>query len=318
MTGLETAFLLNPGVRRRKGRVRKSSNKRSRNARGWFKTRRKGTRGAKKRRVGKRRKRRTVYTRPTRKTVRARSKRRRNPSDMYARATRYPVSTTSGRLMNPRRKKKSKSRRRRNPDGGMAGMLAVPQIIPFKVPIPGIIGTVLTNVVQGVAAGAIFTVGYLASGFVVDMVMTPADAAARVARGENFLGKWGRPLLFAGSAGLVGGLTAMVAPKGKKALFSIIAASAPGLRALGGVLKATMDAPTSPGLMADAYAFAGGMADYIQVEDYDPNAEENDGVEDYLQVEDLFEAGLGEDDSPEMVEDLYEAGLGEEAEVVGM
>ena len=299
MTGLETAYLLNPGrkrrrVRRRKGRARsrrriaRRSSRRRSNKRGWFKTRRKGSF---KRKVGRGRRRRTVYTHPTRRTRRkSKRARRRNPGH-----------------------RRNYGMTRRNPGGGLAASLAVPELVPIRVPLPGIVGTVANNVVQGLAAGAVFTTGYLASGFLVNLVVSPEDAAAA---GDTFKGKWARPLLFAASAGLIGGLTAMIAPKGKRALFATIASAAPGLRALGGVLKAVMDPPTEPGFAQDADNLAAGMADYLQVEDASQ-------VEDYLQVEDLYEAGLGLDqemeyEPSEEMEDLYEAGLGAEEEVVGM
>lgn len=204
-------------------------------------------------------------------------------------------------------------------------MLKMPEILPFRVPLPGIAGTIATNVVQGLAAGTIFMGGYLLSGALVNFLVTAEEADAEP---DTFKGKWARPLLFAATAGLIGGLTAFLAPKGKKPFFAILGAAGPGIRALGGVLKAVMDKPTAPGITADAYNLAVGLADYIQVGDNEAPYSYA-GTDDYIQVEDLYEAGLGqEEEVPEYeyeeesfepeVEDLYEAGLGLEEEVVGI
>ena len=123
---LETGYLLNPGrkVRRRKGKSR-----RRKNARGWYKTRRKGTRGAKKRKVGKGKRRRTVYTRPKRKTVRSR-RRRRNPEGAS-------YSYANNKSHKRKGRKRRKSYRRRNPAGTGMILGGVPQVLPWKVPLPG-------------------------------------------------------------------------------------------------------------------------------------------------------------------------------------
>ncbi len=284
---LETGYLLNPGrkVRRRKGKSR-----RRKNARGWYKTRRKGTRGAKKRKVGKGKRRRTVYTRPKRKTVRSR-RRRRNPEGAS-----YSYANNSHRRK--RGKRKSSRRRRRNPVG--TGMIfgSVPQVLPWKVPLPGILGAVTNSVLQGVGAGAVVFTGYLLSGALVNAVYSKDDAEAS---DNAFVRNWTRPILFGMSAGLIAGLTGMIAPKGKKATFALLGAAGPGLRAMGGVLKAVMDRPDSPGIAQDFFDGATGLADY-------------------LQVGDLYEAGIGNDEVDEIpvedagVGDLYEAGMGWEAE----
>jgi hypothetical protein len=294
---LETAYLLNPG-KRKKARRAKGSARRS-NKRGWFKTR--GSyKGGFRRRFPKG----VRYTRPTKATRRkSKSKRKGNPS------RRFKVSF---------RKRPSKSRRS-NPGRGMAGALNFPgQVVPFSVPIPGLPGQIVNGVVQGIAAGAVVFTGYLISGALVNFIVTKQDADAALAKNEVFKGKWARPLLHGASAGLIGAITAMIAPAKSKATWALLAAAGPGLRALGGVVKAIMDRPTAPGLTQDIHDISVGLADYLQVgalyeagmgDDDEMGQDELEGddgdeLSDYLQV--------GQDDGG--MEDLYEAGMGAEEE----
>ena len=243
------------------------------------------------RKVGTGKRRRTVYTHPTKRT-RRKSKRKR-------RRKRNPAHYK----MNPRRRKRS---RRRNPAGVGGFLKAVPQVSPIRVPLGGILGDVANGIVNGVFAGTLVFGGYLLSGVGVDIICTRADAREALAAGDNFKGKWLRPLLFAVSAGLTGTVFAMVAPKSKKATWSLLAAAGPGIRAAAGTIQ-NLIAPDATGAVAEVRMAAVGLADYLQVE----GGGETGTVEDYLQVEDdFYEAGMG---------DFYEAGLGqEEEEVIGI
>lgn len=292
-----TAFLLNPPrrrtkhrkARRSKARARRSGARHSRrtrrsrrsrttrasrrsNKRGWFKSRggrKYGRRGVRRRISGHRR-----YSRPTKKTYLARAS---NP---------------------PRRRRRGGYRR--NPGGSIGGFkLSVPEVIPFRLPIPGFIGDLGNGIIQGAAAGAVVFTGYVVSGKVVDFV------EGTVLGNKNYLGAWQRPLLFATIAGATGGLVAMVAPKSKKAMWALLAASGPGIRAFAGIVNALIPAGQT-GIMADVKNAAGGLADYLQVGAYYEAGmgdtveggwgdEGEVGMEDYLQVGAMYEAGLGEE-----------------------
>ncbi len=298
-----TAYLLNPGrkVRRRRGKARR----RRKNARGWYKKRAKGSI---KRKVGKGRRRRTVYTRPKRKTRRKskRARRRRNPQE---------ASYSYGRKPNMRRRRKRRktSHRRRNPAGGGGLIATIPQIIPFKAPLPGILGDVVNGVIQGVGAGGVVFSGYLISGALVNAVYSKEAAEAS---DSAFVKNWARPILFGVSAGLIGGLTAMIAPKGKKATFALLGAAGPGLRAFGGVIKAIMDRPDEAGFVQDIYDGATGLSDYLQVGDL---YEAGMGDEDDEGMDDLYEAGMGwEEEGGDMEDYLQVDGVGQDEEVVGI
>ena len=178
--------------------------------------------------------------------------------------------------------------------GGLS-LGAQAQVLPFRLPLPGIIGTIANGIVQGAAAGGIVFGGFVVSGYAVSAV----DGMM----GATLVGKFRRPLLFAALAGVTGGVVSMLAPKGKKALWGLLAAAGPGLRAIAGIF-AGIDA-----LPAAIKGPAGQLSDYIQVGDEVPGSE---GVGDYIQVGDLYEAGMGEDD--EEVGALYEAGMGEDDE----
>jgi hypothetical protein len=177
--------------------------------------------------------------------------------------------------------------------------LAFPaQVLPFKLPLPGVLGDIANGIVQGVAAGGIVIGGYMISGALVNFVVSPTAAAEADAAGNAFKGKWVRPLLFAASAGIIAGVVSMVAPKGQKTAWSLLAAAGPAIRALGGVIKALMSPPAEPGIMQDIYNLSVGVADYLQV------GQDDQGVED------IYEAGMGEGEEVEM-SDIYEAGMGE-------
>jgi hypothetical protein len=297
---LETAYLLNPGKRRKARRTKGSArrSRRSKNARGWFKKRGKSRGGFKRRFRGG-----TRFTRPTkatrRKSRRARrgGKRKGNPSRVIYRSR-------------PVKRSRRKARRSWNP-GNMAGALKFPgQVIPFTVPIPGLPGQIANGIVQGVAAGAVVFTGYLISGALVNYVVTKEDAAMALAKGENFKGKWARPLLHGATAGLIGAVTAMIAPAKNKATWALLAAAGPGLRALGGIVQAIMPRPAAPGLTQDIHDISVGLADYLQVGalyeagmgDDELEGDDSEELSDYLQV--------GQDESG--MEDLYEAGMGAE------
>lgn len=300
MPMLETeSYLLNPGRKSRKARRRRGKARRS-NKRGWF-AKRGRYRGGKKRRFrgGVR------YTRPKRSTVRSRRRGRRRKARRSN--PHYNV---------PARRRRGGGRRRSN--AGIAGVsLAFPaDVLPFRLPIPGIPGEIANGVLQGVAAGAVVIGGYMISGALVNFIVSPAKADDAASKGENFVGKWARPLLFAATAGIIGSVVAMIAPKGRKATFGLLAAAGPGLRALGGFVKAIMDPPKEAGFMQDVYNLSVGLSDYLQV-----------GQENGEGMEDIYEAGMGNEADEEMadylqVEDIYEAGMGEEVgaeeEVVGI
>lgn len=302
---MATAFLLNPPRRRRKAH-RSRSRARLRNS--WFddapghrraallgwRRRRRRRRGyvpasSYPRRARRRRHRRAVVASPSRRFRRRRrgSRRRRNPVDVWK--------------VNPPR------RRRARRGMNIAGLsISSPDVVPaLRLPIPGIVGTLANSVVQGILAGSVVFGGYVASGAIVDMIVSGSNAEDARARGDKFRGYLARPLAFAGTAIVLGGLTSMVAPRGKRGLWSILAGAGPALRAFGGILYALLggrEGESKPG-------FVGKLA------------QAGKGISDYLQVGELYEAGMGDSSGSEGVSDylqmdgIYEAGLGDEAEV---
>ncbi len=202
-----------------------------------------------------------------------------------------------GRGWNPRRRRGGRRyvRRRRNParryaigGGGMGGLaMRLPTIIPISVPIGGLLGTVANSMIQAVGAGATFFAGYFGSGMLANYVASSKHVAEWAAADpKDWRVKWARPAVFAASAGLVGGLVAMLGRAFRlknTGLIAVIAAAGPGVRALGGVWAALTEPPREPGLMADmraaATGLAGGTGDFLQVE----------GTSDFLQVEDADE-----------------------------
>lgn len=197
-------------------------------------------------------------------------------------------------------------RRRRNP-GGMGGMLALatPQtLLPIHIPLPGILGKVANGMVQGVAIGVAAFGGYVLSGYVVDLF---ADKAKVAASGSNFVKNWGRPLAFAGLAGLTGGVVAMLAPKGRKASWALAASAGPAIRAVAGALSVLIS-PTSTGILANMRSAAGNLADYVQVGDF-----YEAGVSDFQTSDGGFTSGDGGFAGPS----LYEAGVSDYVQVGG-
>lgn len=189
--------------------------------------------------------------------------------------------------------------RRRNPDG-IAGA-STAQIAPFKLPLPGVLGQISNNVVQGVAAGAAFFTGYFTGGAVVDMIASPADAL-RWAQAGDWRGKWARPLLFGAFSGVIGAGTAWLGKMLRfknPSLVAAIAAAGPGVRAFGGLMAALLpQGPTETGFFADVKRAAVGLSDYLQIGDY-------------LQLEDDYSEGVGQDEDEGNMEDVIEAGEGE-------
>ena len=206
---------------------------------------------------------------------------------------------------NPGRRRKSsprKTRRNRNPGngGGVGGLINYPEVLPLRLPIPGIIGKIVNGVVQGVIAGGVVFGGFVLSGVIVDLVVSKFDAA-QAGKG-TFKGDWARPIAFAAIAGVIGGGVAMAAPKGKKATWAILAAAGPAIRAFAGIYINLI----GDKLGGDALNVAASLGDYLQVGDlYEAgmgNGEEitdtwgdQEGrmMDDYLQVGDLYEAGMG-------------------------
>jgi len=310
---MQTSYLLNPGRKTRKarrskrhGRLRKGSaaakawGRKMRALRGGRVSRRKSHRKSS-RRSSRRAK--YVYTHPSKKT--------RNRLAL-------------GRRVNRRGwfKKSKRGGVRRRINNGVAALLGGSSAdvisVPFlkNLPLPGFLKAIPNTIVQSLAAGGLIIGGYFLSGYAVDILVTVRDAEAAPA--DSFKRSWARPLLFGAVAGVVGGVVAMVAPAGKKATWSLLAAAGPGLRALGGFLKAIMKPPTEQGFANDVYRFAAGMADYLQVGDLyeagmgDGSASQvgdgeyndsmdNASMEDYLQVGDLYEAGMGQNGEPEDV-----------------
>lgn len=252
------------------------------------------------RKRGRRRRRRNApaasygINRPRRKRRRkSTGRRRRRRSSSRRRRRRNPVATYG--LNQPRRRRRrvgwsrrakpstyGMTRRRRNPAGA-----AALQVIPFRVPMKGILGKVANGIVQGAAGGAVVFGGYYVSGKLV--------SAIEGGMGETMAGPWRRPLLFGATAGIVGTIAAFVAPRGKKALWTLLAASGPGLRMFGGLVANLIPAEQT-GIVGEIRNMASGLADYLQV------------------GEELDEAGLGTE------EEVYEAGMedflqvGEESE----
>ena len=271
------AFVLNPGrrkARRSKGRGRKRTTRRrrKRNSNNNQTNRRsvapnKGVRRRKKRKATKRR-------------------RRRNPAASYG--------------INPRRRRRRRStgrgrpRRRRNHGPASyginpraTGLLAeLPNVTGFKIPMKGMLGTIANNVVNGAAAGGVVWLGYWGSGLAVDQI----DEMM----GETMAGPYRRPVLFAAVAGVLGTGAAMVAPRGKKALWSILASAGAGVRAFAGFITASMDPPADPeSITGKMYSSAAGLGDWLQVGQDIHEAGVDGEVGDFLQVgEDIHEAGI--------------------------
>lgn len=289
MEDLQESYLLNPPRTRRRRRKSARSHKRTR-------TRRR--RNVARKPTRKRGRRRNAWKGDRAGHRRAEKKGRRRKRRRSARRRNAPVRARSRRRVGRKRRRSRGGNWRANP--GLLG--AIPQVAPFKLPLPGIVGDIGNAVVNGVFGGALVFTGYLVSGVVVDVVCTKEDAAAALAADDMFKGKWLRPLLFSITSGLVGFGVGMIAPKGKQALWGALAASGSGIRAAAGVMNALI--PTdATGVLANVRSGAAGLADYLQVEDY--IQVDDAGVSDYLQVEN----GMGQ---------IYEAGMGEEIYAGGM
>jgi hypothetical protein len=163
--------------------------------------------------------------------------------------------------------------------------MAVAQVIPFKIALPGIAGNVVNGTIQAAAAGLVFFTGYFGSGAMVNYFIpaVPQDDPT------SFKNTWGRPILFGAIAGFTGGLTAWLFRRlgfKNSALIAAIASAGPGVRAFGGILKATLGNQLgNPGFVGDVARGAVGLSDFIQLNDY-------------IQTE-----GLGEDESFGLSED---------------
>jgi hypothetical protein len=202
----------------------------------------------------------------------------------------------------PSRRKHRKSSRRQNAGGnggGAGGLINYPEVLPLRLPIPGIVGKIVNGTIQGIVAGGVVFGGYVVSGIIVDMIVGKQNEVA--SKGE-FVGKWGRPLAFSAIAGVLGGVVAMAAPKGKKATWAILAAAGPAIRAFAGLYVNLIGDKLGP----DALLAAAGLGDYLQVGDlYEAGMgqgpeitdtwgdNEGEMMDDYLQVGDLYEAGMG-------------------------
>ncbi len=300
----QAAYLLNPPRKRRKarrvrGRGRARGVRRMRRTRRrknvWKGQPRKHARAARKGWARRRRR------KARRRKASRRRRRRGNPPPSFAPAKGYRRKRRKGIRYGRRR-----GIRRRNPDGAIGRALAVPTVLPIKTGLPGFLGTAADVVIQTAAIGLISFVGFVASGTIVDMILSRDDAAGA---DSTFTRNWARPLLFAGVAGLTSAGIAMAAPRGRKAAWALVGAAGPGLRAVAGFVKALIPADTG-GMVGNVRLVAEGLADYLQVEGSGGNMEYEDaGVEDYLQV-----GGLGQDIYEAGMEDIYEAGL----EGVGM
>ncbi|MGI0149553.1 MAG: hypothetical protein ACREDF_08500, partial [Thermoplasmata archaeon] len=206
------------------------------------------------------------------------------------------------------RTRKARSRRRRNPEIMGVSLAPPATVAPLSIPIPGILGDIANGILNAAFSGTLVFGGYLASGAVVDFIWSKQDADSPGT--GDFKSKYLRPLLFGAIAGLTGSAFAMLAPKGKKMTWGLLASAGPGIRAISGLLMAFIPA-TSTGALQEVRRAASGLSDYLQVDGETSSA----GVEDYLQVDDIYEAGMGNGTG-----DLYEAGMGEEEEeeVVGI
>lgn len=276
------SFLLNPGTRRRRksrkvGRRFTSSRRRSRRSRNgkrhkkWGKVRkhsRRVNRGrARRRSFGGRRRRKA-----SRRRINPGRRSRRRSRKSSRRRRRNPVYwINKGRKRSRRSARRSRRSYRRNP--GVGGLS--PKRLgaaPFSV-IPlsfggGFIGNAANGIVQSVAGGAVFLGGYTLAGAVVDYFVSPPVAAP-----TTFTEKWGRPLAFASIAGIVGGAVAYIAGFLKmrnRGLITALAAAGPGVRALGGFVKALIPADklSAPGLIGDVGRVAVGMGDFLQLGDF--------------------------------------------------
>lgn len=210
------------------------------------------------------------------------------------------------RRRNPgRRRSRRYGRRSRNPGFGGLSLAAPAQLIPYRIPLPGILGTVSNGIVQGVAIGAAAFAGYVGSGYVVDLIWSKEKALAS-ATDATFAGKfkavWLRPVLFASLAGVMGSVVAMLAPRGNKMGWALAASAGPGIRAAAGIIAAV----TGPGAINTV---ASGIADYLQMgavyeagtSDYEEEGSPAEGVEDYLQMGEMYEAGTsGAEDEEEV------------------
>lgn len=185
----------------------------------------------------------------------------------------------------------------------------LPKVMNISLPgmlNKGIVGQIANGIVQGTIAGGVVFLGYVGAGYAVNMIEPKLPAALQ--------GKFTRPVLYGAVAGILGTVVAMVAPKGKKGLWALLAASGAGVRSFGSLIKALMAPPADPAsLQAKLYSTAVGLADYIQVgEEMYEAGMSGDGVSDYIQVgEDVYEAGLGQDENGE------EANSEEEEVVIG-
>jgi hypothetical protein len=282
------SYLLNPARKHKKSR--KAKHRRG--------VARKHTRriSRKARRAGVKRRPYYLFTRPTKKYAK-RVKRAFNPR--RRRGSKRRRSNSRGWYF---KRSRGAKRRRINPGLGGVGKMLAPaaNLLPIRIPLPGILGTIANGTVQGVAIGVAAFAGYVGSGYLVDALASKA----KVATFQSTLARnWTRPALFAATAGLVGGLVAMLAPKGRKAAWALAASAGPGIRAASGVLANLIPA-TASGTMAGVRNVAAGLADYLQVGAmYEAGlGEEEEGVDDFLQVGEMYEAGLGEEEEAEVVD----------------
>jgi len=272
---MEESFLLNPATKRRARRARRSK---ARGRRRSYRIRRSAPRRSvrRARRSGGRRRR---VVRVAARRSGGRRRRRRNPLFEAGLGLANPSRRRRRRRTSLRR---SRGSRRRNPGGGgsLGGALAIShRVLPFSVPLPGIIGKVVNGALQATGAGGVVFLGYQASGFAVDKIES--------AMGATFANKWRRPLLFAGLAGLTGWAAAKGAKilKGNAALWAILAAAGPGIRAFGGIIKNLIGAEAT-GFLADVRNTATQLSDFLQIQGPEDEVADDEGMDDFIQMGD--------------------------------
>ncbi|MGH9369587.1 MAG: hypothetical protein ACRD3M_18190 [Thermoanaerobaculia bacterium] len=196
--------------------------------------------------------------------------------------------------------------------------MAVAQVIPFKIALPGIAGTIVNGTVQAAAAGLVFFTGYFGSGAMVNYFIPPV-----VAQGDDpasFKNVWGRPILFGAIAGFTGGMTAWLFRRlgfRNSALIAAISSAGPGVRAFGGIVKATLSKQLEDkGFMGDVARGATGLADFIQLQDYVQTAGLSEDETFGLSEDETME--LSDDDSEDISgvsEDEIDAGISDADEI---
>lgn len=190
---------------------------------------------------------------------------------------------------------------------------SVPQVVGFRVPLPGILGKVANGIVQGTAAGGIVFGGFILSSYLVNPIDAKLQKTAADGSKTPTLGKFQRPLLFGAISGLAGTVMRMGAKmlKGNPLLWFVLGAAGPGLAAIASIVDSTMDkqkAQNAGGITYRILKVATGLSDYIQMGDEAIEAGVGDeaieagvnGVDDYIQMGD---DGDVDEDSYQVAED---------------